>query len=109
MQSSKASQRLFLTAAIASVLLLLTLHSSAQTDLTGFWVFRVPTGDGNFRESFFDLKQDGAKISGKSIQGTRETPFTDGTFADGKLHFVLSFNFGNPPQTRTVTYHGVLD
>ena len=96
-------------AALFSVFLLSALHSSAQSDLTGFWVFRVPTGDGNFRESFFDLKQEGAKVSGKSIQGTRETPFTDGTFTDGKLHFVLSFTFGNPPQTRTVTYDGVLD
>ena len=27
----------------------LFLHS--QTDLNGYWVLKVPTGDGNFRES----------------------------------------------------------
>src|SRR5579862_2514377 len=39
----------------------------APTDVTGFWVFRVPTGDGNYRESFLDLKQSGEKISGKTV------------------------------------------
>lgn len=110
MKSTRRYSRVgLIAAALVSAIFLFAVHSSAQTDLTGFWVFRVPTGDGNFRESFFDIKQEGAKISGKSVQGTRETPFTDGTFADGKLHFVLSFNVGNPPQTRTVTYDGVLD
>ena len=96
-------------AALFAALFFFAAHSSAQSDLTGFWIFRVPTGDGNFRESFFDLKQEGGKISGKAIQGQRETPFTDGTFSEGKLHFVISFTFGTPPQTRTVTYDGVLD
>ena len=32
----------------------LVLNTRAQSDITGFWVFRVPTGDGNFGESFFD-------------------------------------------------------
>lgn len=27
---------------------------SAQTDLTGYWVLRVPTGDGNYRETFLN-------------------------------------------------------
>lgn len=94
---------------IGSALLLLSFHLRAQSDLTGFWVFRVPTGDGNFRESFFDLKQDGDTITGKAIQGSRETPISDGSFRDGKLHFVVSFTFGNPPQTRTVTYDGTLE
>jgi alpha-galactosidase len=100
---------LLIAATLSSLLLLLASHSRAQSDITGFWVFRVPTGDGNFRESFLDLKQDGDKVSGKSVQGTREVPFTDGTFHDGKLHFVISFTFGNPPQTRTVTYDGSLE
>jgi alpha-galactosidase len=100
---------LLIAATLSSLLLLLAAHSRAQSDITGFWVFRVPTGDGNFRESFFDIKQEGEKISGKSVQGSRETPFTDGTFHDGKLHFVISFTFGNPPQTRSITYDGALE
>lgn len=88
--------------------ILFAVSLGAQSDVTGFWVFRVPTGDGNFRESFFDLKQDGATVTGKSVQGTRELPISGGTFADGKLHFVVTVTFGNPPQTRDITYDGVL-
>src|SRR6516225_4506369 len=36
----------------------------AQTNTSGFWVLRVPTGDGNFRETFFELKQDGETVTG---------------------------------------------
>jgi alpha-galactosidase len=78
----------------------------AQTDLTGFWVLRVPTGDGNFRETFFDLKQEGEKLSGKVLAGTREIPIADGTFKDGKLHFVT--RTGNGDQVRQTTYEGTL-
>jgi len=94
---------------ICSFALLLAVHLGAQNDLTGFWVFRVPTGDGNFRESFFDLKQEGEKITGKVILGTREVPISEGSFRDGKLHFVVTFTFGTPPQTRQVTYDGTLE
>jgi len=86
---------------------LLAVSLGAQSDITGFWVFRVPTGDGNFRESFFDLKQQGETVSGDSLQNQRKLPISGGTFADGKLHFVVTVTFGNPPQTRDVTYDGV--
>jgi alpha-galactosidase len=110
MRLANSSLRLGLAAAALFALVALpAIHVDAQTNLTGFWVFRVPTGDGNFRESFFDLKQDGNAITGKSIQGTRETPVSEGTFRDGKLHFVVTFTVGNPAQTRVVTYDGTLD
>ncbi len=83
--------------------------AAAQTDLTGFWAFRVPTGDGNFRETYFDLKQDGDKVTGKMVRDSREMPISEGTFRDGKLHFILSFTFGNPPQTRQTTYDGTVE
>src|SRR5882672_6661751 len=91
------------------VLLLLTagVPAYAQTDLSGFWVFRVPTGDGNFRESFFDLKQDGEVVTGKMVAGTRELPVAEGTFKGGALHFTVTL--GNPPQTRQVVYDGALE
>src|SRR5215469_1607560 len=82
-------------------------QSTPVSSVTGFWVFRIPTGDGNFRESFFDLKQDGGAVTGEIIQGSRHTPISDGTFQDGKLHFVVNVRFGNPPQQRQVIYDGV--
>lgn len=84
---------------------LLTLNLLAQSNVTGFWVFRVPTGDGNFRESFFDLKLDGETVTGKAITGSREIPITEGTFSNGALHFVVAF--GNGPQARRAVYDGI--
>ncbi len=80
----------------------------AQTDLTGFWVFRVPTGDGNFRESFLDLKQAGDQITGRVLQGRRETPISTGTFSNGKLHFVVTIRSLNN-QTRDIVYDGTVN
>jgi alpha-galactosidase len=92
-----------------ALLLWILLCSSslfAQTDLTGFWVFRVPTGDGNFRESFLDLKQDGEKLSGKVLNGQRELPISEGTFSNGKLHFTTTY--GSEEQLRHVVYDGAM-
>ncbi len=80
----------------------------AQTDLTGFWVFRVPTGDGNFRESYLDLKQTGDQITGRVLQGRRETAINSGTFSNGKLHFVTTFR-GQNNQTRDTVYNGTVE
>ncbi len=109
------STRTALFVVVISVLLAFSCVSLAQTatasgapaSVTGFWVFRIPTGDGNFRELFFDFKQGGDVVTGKVIQGSRETPISDGTFRDGKLHFVVNVRYGNPPQQRQVIYDGI--
>src|SRR6266404_91495 len=74
----------------ATTLFLAALLVYAQSDLTGYWVFRVPRNDGTFAESFFELKQEGGLVTGRSIQGTRENPIAEGTIGDGKLHFVIN-------------------
>jgi alpha-galactosidase len=79
---------------------------AAPANVTGFWVFRVPTGDGNFRESFFDLKQDGNTVTGESIRGSRHTAITEGIYSEGKLHFVVVVRGGNPPQEWRIVYDG---
>jgi alpha-galactosidase len=89
-------------AAFLSFLVAAALH--AQTDITGFWVFRVPTGDGNFRETFFDLRQQGTSVTGASVFGTRRREISGGTVQDGKLHFTITV--GQPPQTREIVYDG---
>src|SRR6478672_4366290 len=48
------------------------------TNVTGFWVFRMPTGDGNFREQFYDVKQEGETVTGEQVQDTRRLPISDG-------------------------------
>ncbi len=95
----------FRSSVIAALLFLSIAYG--QSDLTGFWLFRVPRGDGTFAESFFDLKQEGEQITGQVVQGQRRTPLTEGTLKDGKLRFVVTF--GNPPNTRQVVYDGVVE
>src|SRR5215472_18363536 len=80
--------------ALQLALLALGTLAWPQTDLTGFWVFRVPTGDGNFRETFFELKQNGETITGKVLAGSREVAITEGTFKNGALEFAVVY--GNP-------------
>jgi alpha-galactosidase len=98
---------LFRALLILSLLLLGALPAAAQTDVTGFWVLRLPTGDGNYRETFLDLKQSGEKVTGRILRNGRETPISDGTFSDGKLHLVVTSHFQN--QDRTLTYEGTME
>jgi alpha-galactosidase len=74
--------------------------------LTGFWVLRIPTGDGNYRETFLDLKQNGETVTGKILPGFREFPISEGTFKEGKLHLVVTLRFQN--QERQITYDGTM-
>ena len=76
-------------------------------NITGLWLLKLPTGDGNFREIFFDLKQEGETVSGKMLfRANRGVPISEGTLHDGKLHFIVKF--GRPPDVRQVTYDGTV-
>src|SRR5579859_2673459 len=97
-------------AALCAILcyLLAAPFAAAQTNITGFWILKTPTGDGNFREMFLDLKQDGESVTGKVMFGPRrEIPISDGTLRNGALHFTVTF--GQPPRTRQVTYDGTVE
>src|ERR1039458_10435325 len=84
----------------ALLLVSVALFLLAQADVSGFWVYRVPTGDGNFRETFFELKQSGETVAGTLYQGARQIPIAEGSFKGGKLHFVVSMGSQNqtPPR-----------
>ena len=103
---TQGRKRSLLERIFIAILLLTSSLLLAQTDLTGFWVFRIPTGDGNFRETFFDLKQNGDQLTGKVLAGSREIPISAGTFKDGKLHFETTF--GTAERARHVVYEGML-
>jgi alpha-galactosidase len=85
--------------------------AAAQTDLTGYWVLHVPNGDGTVRDTYFELKQDGASITGTSLgRGPNGTPVS-GTFQDGKLQFKTvppapPANGRPPSAPRQLTYEG---
>jgi alpha-galactosidase len=81
--------------------------SAAPTNITGWWVLRTPTGDGNSRQLFLDLKQAGEQVTGKVMFGPdRGVPISDGRLHNGTLHFVVTF--GRPPHVQQVTFGGAV-
>ena len=91
----------FLALAIAGAFWL-----QAQSDLSGIWVYRVPTGDGNFRETFFELKQSGETLSGTLYSGTRQLALTEASAKAGHVRFVA--NMGSAATPRPTVYEGDL-
>src|ERR1700761_2792978 len=76
-------------------LLIFMAGTCAGADLTGNWVAATPLEDGTFRRAYFDLKQEGSRITGHirvtqfyyTITESRGGPdgFTiTGTLQDGK-------------------------
>ena len=81
---------------LRSVCLLSALLASAglAADLTGNWVIAVPNNDGTSRNTYFDLKQDGSRITGhiratqfyyeiKESTGSAEAFTITGSMTDG--------------------------
>ncbi|MGH7866510.1 MAG: glycoside hydrolase family 27 protein, partial [Candidatus Dormibacteraceae bacterium] len=90
-----------------SLLMLCPLWAAAQSGLTGYWVWRVPTGDGNYRETYLHLQQVGKTLNGTVILGSRELPITQGTVNNGNLQFVVTFHFRNAEHQ--VQYNGEVE
>jgi alpha-galactosidase len=87
--------------------LLSSVPISAQSSLTGYWVWRVPMGDGNFRETYLHLQQMNKTVTGTVIFGSRELPIADGTINDGNLHFVVTLHYRN--EAHHVQYNGKIE
>jgi alpha-galactosidase len=85
--------------------------AAAQTDLSGYWVLRVPNGDGTIRDTYFELKENGESITGTLLgRGPNGTPVS-GSFQDGKLQFktvppTLPANGRPPSAPRPMVYEG---
>src|ERR1022692_2544121 len=115
MEQTMISKSRLLSRSLLCVLIVMlgAVFIQAQTDLTGFWVFKVPRGDGTFAESYFELKQSGDTITGSTVGGRTQSPVNEGAFRDGKLRFAVAFTGrggqkGGTPQTLTTTYEGTL-
>jgi alpha-galactosidase len=78
----------------------------ASSDLTGRWVWRVPNGDGTFRESVFVLNADGPGLTGSVITPTSEQPLVDGGVDGTSFHFATLT--GPPTNRRRIEYRAVL-
>ena len=71
--------------------------ASYAADLTGNWLVKQESPDGNVRETYFDLKQDGTNISGVMRNASRDQKIQSGTIdANGKITMVVQ-GPGNRP------------
>ncbi len=92
--------------------LFIAISGYAQTSLSGFWLLKVPNGDGTYRETFLELTQDGNAITGKVFaRGTSGTPIT-GSFNGNSLHFATTPAIpaaGATSAGRQMVYDGTFD
>ncbi len=93
---------------------------NAQTDLTGYWDARTPnaSGDGTFRDTYFEIQQSGETLGGTLIRRSNGIPIS-GSFKEGAIHFVTvppaapappagSAAPARPPQ-RSIAYDGTYE
>jgi len=73
-----------------SILLPGAIPVAAQTDVSGFWVLKVPTGDGNYMKTFFELKQSGEQITGAVWIDDEKRAISEGSLSGGKLHLKVN-------------------
>ncbi len=67
----------------------------AQDDLSGYWVVKIPVGDGTTHDFYMNLKQNGDAVTGDLfLRGPDGMPL-HGSFKDSKLHVE-----GTPPPPR---------
>ncbi len=62
--------------------------TAAQADLSGYWDVRTPnpSGDGTWRDTYFEIQQTGETLAGSLIRRPNGIPIA-GTFKDGAIHF----------------------
>lgn len=83
---------------------------ASQNDLTGYWDLRVPVGDGTFRETFFELQQNGNALTGKIFGRSPDGIPLEGTLTGTAIHLTTMppATAGNtrPPMVFDGTYQG---
>ena len=64
-------------------------------DVTGKWMANVPGRDGNTREVTYNLKADGATLTGTTTgRGGQEIQITDGKVEGDTVSFKIKMEFG---------------
>ena len=82
------------TAFLAASLLVAGLVSAAwAADVTGKWVAQVTGQNGQTRETTFNLKADGDKLTGTVSGRQGDTPISDGKVSGDDISFTVVRNF----------------
>ena len=83
----------FRIASITSMLVLAATLAAQAADITGKWTAQVPGRDGQTRETTFDFKVDGEKLTGTTSGMNGDVPITDGTVKGDAVAFTVVANF----------------
>src|ERR1051325_11533919 len=91
---------------LAAIVLTIALaqSQSAQNSLTGNWASETPSNDGYIRKSYFNLKNDGDKITG-TIRAT-QFYYTIKESTGSPEAFTLTASMMDGKSERKVTYEG---
>jgi hypothetical protein len=93
--------RLSVTAAAAT---LLFAGMAQAADVSGKWVAQVPGRDGQTRETTFNLKAEGEKLTGTMSGRQGDVAIADGKVKGDELSFDVTMTFGG--NTVKVDYTG---
>jgi alpha-galactosidase len=73
--------------------------AARAADVTGNWLVKQESPDGNIRETYFDLKQEGSSLTGAVRDGRSDRKIQSGTIdADGKITLNMSGPANRPGQ-----------
>jgi hypothetical protein len=84
-------QRMMAAVAIAVAILAVVVQAA---DVTGKWTGQVPTRDGGTRESTFNFKQDGEKLTGTMTGPQGDIELKDGAVKGDDVSFNVALSFG---------------
>ena len=84
-------QRMMAAVAVAVAILAVAVQAA---DVTGKWTGQVPTRDGGTRESTFNFKQDGEKLTGTMTGPQGDIELKDGAVKGDDVSFNVALSFG---------------
>jgi hypothetical protein len=82
------------TLLLLAVLALVSAVSAQAADVTGKWIAQVPGRDGQTRETTFNFKVDGDKLTGTMSGRDADIPLQDGKVQGDAISFVVVRSFG---------------
>ena len=94
----------FRTFSLTSALVLAGTLALQAADITGKWTAQVPGRDGQTRETTFDFKVDGEKLTGTTTTPGGDVPISDGTVKGDDVAFNVSMSFNG--QDVKIIYKG---
>lgn len=83
----------FRTFSLTSALVLAGTLALQAADITGKWTAQVPGRDGQTRETTFDFKVDGEKLTGTTSTPGGDVPLSDGTVKGDDVAFNVAMSF----------------